>query len=136
MAALQLRPRHQAVARALADAFGVDTEEALAAVRHASPELGDFLAGAGPAHLFAFYQATHDGSGSDGADADGEPAPPTTTTTGGRHVTHAPRPHHRREFFFAHSGRVAPGAKAVYFLRASPDGGPLDLDKVRARRRC
>jgi hypothetical protein len=138
---LQIRPRHQAVARALVDAFGVDTEEALTAIRYAAyAELGEFLAGGGPAHLFAFYQAR------DGSDADGESpqsasvaaaaaaAAATTTTTGGRHVTHAPRAHHaKRELYFGRSDRLAPGTKAVYFLRASPDGEPVDLDKVRRR---
>lgn len=113
-----IKPRHQQVARQVADTFGVDAEDALNAIRRGYGELRDFFAGAGPAHVFVFHQPRGDAGGDIAA-------------AGAAHAKPPPPPP-ADELFFSTSAagcRAAQGRKVAYLLRCGE--GPVDLDKVR-----
>lgn len=103
-----IRPRHNQIARLVADAFDIDNEDVLNAIRRSYGELRDFLSGEGPGHIFVFHQS-RDGGG----DAD-------------KHVSVGQKKGHLEVYFSA--GDKLRSGKAVYFLRSSDS--PIDLDKV------
>lgn len=113
-----IKPRHQHVAKLVADSFNVDIEDALNAIRRSYPELRDFFSGEGPAHVFIFHQPRDHSAQDD--------------------VHNAAASLHRKpppsEVYFSLGGdKLRPGHKMVYLLRAAD--GPLDVEKVSGRGR-
>ena len=128
-----IRARHQHVARQIADAFDVDPEDALNAIRRQYSEVTALFSGEGPGQLFAVYQPRS----ASGATL-GEPGRPPPSSRGelsrvGRRGSDSASgaagaaSSGAHELYFSFGDNLLAG-KAVYFLRATD--APVDMDKV------
>ena len=125
--ATPIRARHQHVAKVVSEAFSVEMEDGLNAIRRHYAELSGLFSGEGPPQLFALYQC-RTGRGGTPAEVSKESARGARRSdlrSGGAQASaSAPIP----ELFFTH-GDALSSEKGVFLLRTGE--GPIDLDRVR-----